>query len=75
VKQEGMVMKAVGYDKWLDIKVCWNGMEKFDVLYQRMPDEWIVIDTFTKQGIKEPDQAKWVAADYIEMVEKEMVAA
>jgi hypothetical protein len=67
-------MKVVGYNKWLDLKVTWDGSQKFDVLFQRNTDEWVVVDTFLKD-IDDSDEARNEAYHYLKIAEKELVAA
>ena len=68
-------MQTVGYDKWLDLKIVWDQSNKFDVLYQRYSDEWIVVDSFITKTQLEPAMAITVANTYLENAEKEMTAA
>jgi hypothetical protein len=67
-------MQTVGYDKWLDLKIIWDRSNKFDVLYQRHHDEWIVVDSFVTKTQLEPSMAITVANTYLEKVSQELVA-
>jgi len=67
-------MSVVGYDKFLDLKIVWDGSEKFDVLYQRNTDEWVVVDSFLRD-ITDSDEAKNEAHHYLRVVSEEMLAA
>jgi hypothetical protein len=67
-------MSVVGFDKFLDLKIVWDGSEKFDVLYQRHTDEWVVVDSFLRD-INDSDEAKNEAYHYLRVVQQEIIAA
>lgn len=50
--------KTLIYDKIQKVKVNFDGNSRFDVLYERHSDEWIVIDTCLFKPKSEKDAMK-----------------